>query len=140
MKIKILTLAMTGAIAMGSFSVSAQENKKAARARKEVSEAKKDLKEAKIDSAADFQLFKKEAELKISNNQKKIAELKAKKTNDTKEVRKKYNQKVLAIEKSNNELRERIKRSNSTKTNLWVSFKRGFNRDMAAVETAIRDL
>jgi len=61
-----------------SLSVSAQESKKAAKARKEVAEAKKDLKEAKVDSAADFHRFKKEAEFRISDNQKRIAELKAK--------------------------------------------------------------
>lgn len=140
MKNKILTLAITGVIAMGVLSVSAQENKKAAKARKEVSEAKKDLKEAKIDSAADFHKFTKEAELKISNNHKKIAELKAKRTNDTKELRKKYDKKVLALEKNNNELNERIKRSNSTKTITWASFKRSFNHDMEALEAAIRNL
>jgi hypothetical protein len=140
MKNKILTLAITGVIAMGWLSVVAQENKQAAKARKEVSEAKKDLREAKIDSAADFHLFKKEAELKISNNQKKIAELKAKKRNDTKEIKEKYDQKVLAIEKNNSELKARIDKMNSTKTSMWVSFKRGFKHDMQAVENAIKDL
>ncbi|HEV8512924.1 MAG TPA: hypothetical protein VGQ59_06590 [Cyclobacteriaceae bacterium] len=140
MKNKILTFAITGVIAVMSLSVSAQESKKAAKARKEVAEAKKDLKEAKVDSAADFHRFKKEAELRINDNQKKIAELKAKKSNDTKEVREKYDQKVLAIEKNNNELKKRIKESNSTKTSMWASFKKGFNHDMKAVENAIKNI
>ena len=140
MKNKILTLATIGVITMVSLSVSAQEDKEAAKARKELSEAKKDLREAKIDSAADFHLFKKEAELKISNNQKKIAELKAKKRTDTKEVKEKYDERVLAIEKNNDELKERINKINSTKTSMWVSFKRGFKHDMLAVENALKDL
>jgi len=79
-------LAITGVIVLAGVSASAQENKKAA-------EARKDLKEAKIDSAEDFHKFKKEAESKIKENQAKIAELKAKKSSDSKEVKKKYDQK-----------------------------------------------
>ncbi len=66
MENKILTVAITGMIAMVSLTTSAQENKKAA-------EARKDLKVARIDSAEDFQKFKREAEIKIKENQTKIA-------------------------------------------------------------------
>ena len=72
MKNKIVTIAITGVIATMGFSVSAQQDKKAEKARKELAGAKQDLKEAKIDSAVDFHRFKKEAELQIGENQKKI--------------------------------------------------------------------
>src|SRR6185369_13600174 len=98
MKNKMLTIAITGVVAMTSYSILAQENTKAAEARKEVADAKKDLKEAKMDSAADFQKFKKEAELKIKENQIKIAEFKAKETNDSQEVHQKYHKKILVLE------------------------------------------
>lgn len=140
MKNKIMTFTITGVIAVMSLSAIAQEDKKAAKARKEVSEAKKDLKEAKVDSAADFQRFKQDAENKIRDNQNKIALLKAKKADDNKEIRDKYNKKVLAIETQNDELKTKIKEANTTKTDMWSSFKRGFNHDMEAVENAIKNI
>ena len=140
MKNKILTLAMTGAIAIVGLSATAQESKKAADARKEVASAKKDLREAKIDSAADFQKFKKEAEGKIKENQMKITELKAKKSNDSKEVKAKYDKKVFALEKKNNELKSKIKKSSGTKTDMWTSFKREFTHDMEELGHAFKDL
>ena len=133
MKNKILAFAITGVIAMISLSTAAQENKKAA-------DARKDLKEAKTDSAADFQKFKKESEIKISENQNKIAELKAKKSTDTKEIKKKYDEKVLALEEKNNALKRKIKTADDTKTDMWTSFKHGVNHDMEELETAIKGI
>lgn len=137
---KILTFAITGIIAMAGLSATAQENKKAADARKEVASVKKDLNEAKIDSAEDFHKFKKEAEIKIKDNQKKIAELKAKKSNDSKEVKKKYDKKVLALETKNNELKNKIEKADDTKTSMWASFKRGFNHEMDELGDAFKDM
>jgi len=133
MKNKILTFVITGMIVVVGLTATAQENKKAAAARK-------DLKEAKIDSAEDFHKFKKEAESKIKENQAKIAELKAKKSNDGKEVKKKYDKKVLALEQKNNELKNKIKKADDTKTNMWTSFKRGFNREMDELGDAFKDM
>jgi|SRR5579859_4599482 len=140
MKNRILAFALTGAIAMVGLSAIAQENKKASNARKEVASSKRDLKEAKIDSAADFQRFKKEAEVKIRENQMKITELKAKKSDDSREIRQKYDKKVLALEQKNNELRSKIKKSDGTKPDMWTSFKREFNHDMEELGRAFKDL
>jgi len=120
-------------IVVVGITATAQVKKKAAAARK-------DLKEAKIDSAEDFHKFKKEAESKIKENQAKIAELKAKKSNDGKEVKKKYDKKVLALEQKNNELKNKIKKADDTKTNMWTSFKRGFNREMDELGDAFKDM
>jgi ABC-type Na+ efflux pump permease subunit len=140
MRNKILTFAITGVVAMVGMSATAQESKKTADARKEVASAKKDLKEAKIDSAVDFQKFKKEAEIKIRENQEKIAELKAKKSNDSREIKAKYDKKVLALEKKNNELKNKIKKADDTKTTMWTSFKREFNHDMDELGHAFKDI
>ena len=140
MKNRFLTFAITGMITMVGLSVMAQENKKAADARKEVASAKKDLKEAKIDSAADFQKFKKEAEIRIQENQVKIAELKTKKSSESKEVKEKYDKKVSTLEKKNNELKNKIKNSDDTKTSMWTSFKREFNHDMEELGHAFKDI
>lgn len=147
MKTKILTIALSGILAALSFTAIAQEDKKAAEARKDVAEAnkdvmeaKEDLREAKIDSAADFQEFKKASELKIAENHKQITALKSKKSNDTKAVRAKYDEKVLALEHKNNALKMQIRGSGITKTSKWTSFKREFNHDVNELGRAIADL
>lgn len=140
MKKTILTLAITGIIAASGLTASGQENKNAAKARKETTAAQKDLQEAKTDSAADFQKFKKEAEMNIRENQKTIAALKAKKLNKSKEVNAKYNKKVLTLEKKNNELKRKIEAADDTKTTAWSSFKREFSHDMDELGHAIKDI
>ncbi len=114
---------LSGAIVVSGLVSFAQENKKAAKARQELSEAK-------ADSAADFLKFKQEAETNIRENKKKIAALKAKKSDTDKEVNEKYNKKVLVLEQKNNALKKKIDESNTTKTSAWSSFKLGFNCDM----------
>ncbi|MFN3852059.1 MAG: hypothetical protein ACK4NY_21670 [Spirosomataceae bacterium] len=145
MKNLILTLVVISSISISN--IYGQEDKKAAKARKEVSEAKKnvaeaqmDLREAKIDSAINFQEFKKNAEAIIAQNQDAIAELKAQKWNDNKMANKKYNKKVNALEQKNNDLKKKIDRSVTTKTNKWTEFKREFNHDMEELGKAIKDI
>jgi len=140
MKKNILVFALGGVMALTCFSATAQENEKASEARKEVAEATKDLKEAKTDSAADYQKFKKEAQLNIKGNQIRIAKLKTKETSGSKEIRAKYHKKVLILEQKNNQLENRLKKSDSTKTTMWGSFKRHFSHDMEELGEEFKDL
>ena len=147
MKNKILTVVLSLILGAVSLTAIAQEDKKAAEARKDVAEANKDvieaqqdLREAKIDSAADFQEFKKASELKIAENQKQITALKNKKSKETKAVRAKYDEKVLALDHKNNALKMQIRGSDKTKTSKWTSFKSEFNHDMNELGRAIADL
>lgn len=140
MKKTILTLAITLVMAGTSLTAIGQQNRKAAKARKEVAEAKRDLREAKIDSAADYQRFNTEAEVQIVENDKKIAELRAQKANDNREIREKYNKQVLALEQKNNSLKTKIKGSAYTKTDKWASFKREFSHDMNEFGRAFKDI
>ncbi|HEX5169486.1 MAG TPA: hypothetical protein VFW11_09945 [Cyclobacteriaceae bacterium] len=140
MKKTILTYAMTGVIAMTAFSVVGQENKKAGEAREDLLEAQNDLREAKVDSAADFQKFKAEAELKISENDATIATLKEKSWNENKDTEQKYEEKVVVLQQKNDLLKKKIKESDGTKTSKWSSFKREFNHDMDDLGRAIKDV
>lgn len=136
----MLTCAITGVIAMTVFTVVGQENKEASKAREDLIEAQTDLREAKIDSAADFQKFKMEAELKISENDEKIAALKEKSWNEKKDTEQKYEEKVAALQQKNDNLKKKIKESDATKTSKWSLFKREFNHDMDDLGRAIKDL
>ena len=140
LKNTILTLAISALVAGSSLTVQAQQNKKAAKARKDLKEAKLDLREAKIDSAADYQRFNSEAHVLIMENDKKITELKAQKANDNKEIREKYDKQVMDLEKRNNDLKNKIKGSPTTKTDKWASFKREFTHDMNELGRAFKDI
>jgi uncharacterized protein HemX len=140
MKKSVLTLAVTVLMAGSALTVVGQQDKKAAKARKEVAEAKKDLREAKLDSAADYQRFNTEAQALIMDNDKKIAELKAKKASDNKEIKEKYDKQVMALEQKNNDLKNKVKGSSNTKTDKWASFKREFAHDMNEFGKAFKDI
>jgi antitoxin component YwqK of YwqJK toxin-antitoxin module len=142
-----MTIGIAVLMIVSGFATFAQEDKKAAEARKDVEKAEKSMKhakahlrEAKIDSAADYKAFRTSAELKIADNKTQIAKLKSKKSNDTKEVKEKYDDKVLALETKNDDLRKRIETSDNTKTGSWSAFKREFNHDMTELGQAITDI
>jgi len=124
MKTIILTCAITGVMAITGFTTFGQENKKVPQASKDLIGAQVDLNEARIDSAADFQKFKKESELKINDNENKIAELKTKSWNENFDE-----QKIDALQQKNDALKKKIEESDKTKTSNWTSFKREFNHD-----------
>lgn len=132
-------IVITSSILALSIHGMAQQDRKSEKARKNVAEANKDLREARLDSAADFRKFKQEAELSIRENQKKIAELRTRKAHENKEMKDKYDRKVLALEQKNNDLKKRIEKSETTKTNMWSSFKSEFSHDMNELGHAITD-
>ena len=132
-KKQILKTALTVVIALTSVTTFSQENKQAANARKE-------LREAKIDSAEDFNRFKKQAEATIEENKKKIKELKLKKSDAHKNEKEIYNKKVKVLEEKNRNLKNKINGSSKAETATWSSFKREFNHDMEELGRAIRDI
>ena len=93
---KIILLQATLLIGLPLF---AQQNNKA--------EAQTGVCQTKTDSAS-YEIFKKEAEKQINENQQKIALLKAKELSSSMRVNKKFNKKILALEIKNNKLRKRI--------------------------------
>jgi hypothetical protein len=118
----------------------AQEVKKAPETRKSTMIMTQELKVARIDSAADYQKFRSDSELKISENQIKIVDLKTRKAKAIQEEVVRYDSEVLTLEYKNNLLKARIKDSTSTKTENWFTFKREFNHDIDELTNAIKDL
>ncbi len=138
MKKKLLTSGIAAIIMMLGLSVFAQQDKQVKKARKNVIKAQKNLREAKLDSAADYQKFVNTAELNITENKNIIATLKLKKADKSKNVNDEYNREILDLEKKNNDLENRIKASQHTKTNMWERFKLNFSRDMEKLGQAIK--
>ena len=131
MKTKTVKLAATGLFLITTLIGSAQTaDKKASSARKDVAKSEHKLTEAKKDSAANYQNFKMEAELKIIKNEKSIAELKGKKPNDNKDIQAEYDKNVLALEQRNNTLRDKLNEYNASDKSVWLSFKNDFNTNI----------
>lgn len=136
--LEIITLVTI--VAMTSTMAFGQQNKQAAEARRDISKARIELRQAKTDSAADYQKFKKEAELKIAENQKDITALKARKSHDSNEIKMKYNKEVGELEKENNDLRSKVASADFTETSKWTAFKHDFNHGMDELGHSIKDL
>jgi len=95
-----------------------------------VSFAQQNLRLAKIDSATDFQKFKEVVEARISENEKKIIELKTNKIIKDAEANIRYDNRVLALEQKNEKLKREIGIADDTTTDMWTSFKTSVNHDM----------
>lgn len=132
MKHTIFGLTVTGVMVVASLTASAQQNKK-------VEKAKKDLQEARIDSAADYQKFKKQTEIAIYENKKKIDQLKLKKSNEDKAANEAYQKRVLALEEKNNELRRKLETSGKVETNKWATFKLEVSNNINEITADIND-
>lgn len=141
-KMKTLLVGI-GAFAMvvtTHFPAFSQEDKRSAQARKELAEAKKNLTKAKIDSSADFEQFKLEAENKIEENKKKITELRLADADLSMDLKKKYDKKITALQEKNDKLQKQIDESADTKTSKWTEFKKEFNQDMNELTDAIKNI
>ena len=109
-------------------------------AKEKVKQAKLELNDAQTQSDKEWHQFKANAELKIDNNEKSIAEFKVKiKTADEK-FKIKYDKKVDSLEQRNSELKKKISEYKYEGKDQWVIFKRGFNHDLKVVGKAIKDL
>jgi hypothetical protein len=138
----IMTMAVTLSMSYGQEpdkkSVKARENLK--EERKDVVEAKKDLKEAQKDSASEYQKFKTESELKIKNNEKRLAELKVKQAKMNEKDRAIYLKKVNKLEQKNADLKMKLTNyKNNEGQTKWMSFKTEFNHDMNELGRALKD-
>jgi septal ring factor EnvC (AmiA/AmiB activator) len=125
MKTTILKMTFLGAItaaAMTSCNNSPDQK---------VVEAKQELNQARLDSSADYIKFKEEADMKLKENDRKIADLKEKLKKERKETREKYDKQIEELDQKNTTLKTRVKeyKKEEDKTR-WESFKDSFNKDM----------
>ncbi|MGQ0826782.1 MAG: hypothetical protein ACT4ON_00150 [Bacteroidota bacterium] len=93
------------------------------------------------DKSADVQKFRKEVNEKIKENEKRIAELRTKKSEENQEVKMKYDKKIDALEQKNKELKKKMAdyREDGKETN-WQSFKKEFNHDMDELAKALKSV
>jgi hypothetical protein len=141
MKTRILVCVILSALIMTAREASAQENKKAVPlAKKERVSNTYELRVMKVDSAADFLWFKREAEIRVKEYQEKITELKKNGPKQGKDIKEKFDRKILTLEKRNYDLRVRIEGSDTLVSGKWMPFKREFTHDMDELGVALRDM
>ena len=94
----------------------------------------------KIATAEEWVVFKKEQELKIKENELRIAELREKiaKPETGQKIDSTFQEKIVRLEQKNEILKAMIKSYESNQTD-WESFKREFNHDMEELGKAFKD-
>lgn len=128
-------------IVAGSLATSCEsKEKKTEDAQEKVEDATQELKEAQRELNSEYWNFKAEAEAKIVDNERQIAELRVKLNEPGKGaldgVRK---NRIDALEGRNADLRKRLY-SYETERSDWEGFKREFNHDMETLGEAFKDL
>jgi len=128
---------ISGTVYTGCTDTSA---KKVEDAKEQVDVAKADLNAANAKYAEEFQTFKKESELQISNNEKSIELLEAKMEKSGSKAKAKYKDKIADLKARNHQLEEKIEDYRDEGKDSWEKFKDGFNREMEKIKLAIKDL
>ncbi len=138
-----LTMLVAGAIFTGCDSAAKKEET----AKTEVQDAKQDLKVAQKEANAeaqqkadneDWAVFKAENELKIKDNEVRIADLKIKLKKPGKVLDPLYTQRIEDLNKRNKALQTKIDNYVPGQTD-WQKFKAEYNHDMEELGHALKD-
>jgi len=135
---------MAGTIFTGCQSTAQKQD--AAQAK--VKDARQDLNEAKKEAnaigqematAEEWATFRSESEVKIRDNEVRIAELNVKMKKPGEVFDELYAKKIANLELQNKEMRVRLIAYEKSQSN-WETFKREFNHDMDELGKALKDL
>ena len=105
-----------------------------------VVEAKESLDEARKDYALKYEAFKLESDNKIAENEKIIAELKAKAKMQGDAAKQDFEKELAVLEQKNQSLKEKMSYYKDEGDGKWESFKIEFDRDMDNLGQALKDL
>lgn len=148
MKKSILTIVavtafLTGTIFTGCQSPAEKEASAEAKLQSAEIELEAAQKEATVQKAAtaeEWELFKKETDLKIRKNEISIAELKIKINKPGTTFDELYKKRIDALEQKNKDLKIRMESYEKSKSQSdWGKFKREFNADMNELGKALTD-
>lgn len=142
----ILTAAcfLTSSIILMSCKTAAQKSEAK---RENVVEAKADLelaqKEVTIQTAVnaeEWKTFKEESKIRILDNNKRIAELRAKMDEPGSNHDENYAKRISSLEQKNKDLDISIKTFENSKSSDWQIFKRDFNQGMDEIGKALKGM
>ncbi|MES2559455.1 MAG: hypothetical protein V4590_06930 [Bacteroidota bacterium] len=131
---------MLAALTFLGFAASAQQGKQNLKeARNKMAAAKSDLRQAQKDSVAEYHQFRKESLVAISENNKKIEELRVKKDEKDKAASKDFTTNVKSLEAQNTALRESVNNYRADGNTNWVVFKREWTKQMKALQESFKE-
>ncbi|MDO9152938.1 MAG: hypothetical protein Q7U47_04395 [Paludibacter sp.] len=114
-----------------------QKAEKLENAQENLNVAEQALQQAVIDSTNEFTRYKMESEAKLKANDQKIAELKATMQAEKADIKVKYENQMIELEKKNQALKVSITDYKESDVNKWEKFKESFNRDLDSLGKAI---
>ena len=106
-------------------------------AKEDEMDAQQDLNEAKYENASDYEQFKAATKLVIAENETRIAEFKVKLKDETVANKAKFQAKVDALEKRNDQLKDDIDDFKDETKENWNDFKTRIERSKNDINTDI---
>lgn len=137
----ILTFAVMGCMA-GTLLTGCTKTteQKVQNAKENVGDAKQELKNAQSAYLAEWQTFKRESELAIAANEKRIDAFKEKMEKAGPKVKAKYDKEVAALEQKNKDLKKKLEDYKDEGQSKWEEFKTNFKHDMDGIGKTMTDL
>ena len=102
-------------------------------------DAKQEYKEGQRKSDFEFQKFKKECQVKIRQNEKRIAVLNTKISKFHSREKAEYQRNLRVLEQKNTKLKRQLANYKNKQQDKWVSFKLEFNHDIDELGESLRD-
>lgn len=138
---KSLLLAAMVSIAVVSCNNSPKEKEEDLNeAKDEVVDAKADLAESTLDSISDFNKYKESIEIKLTENESVIAELKAKDNSNNKSTQELFVKQLDKLELKNAELKSKLENYREGPEQKWELFKVDFNKDVDDLGKSISNM
>jgi thymidylate synthase len=103
-------------------------------------EAKESLDEARKEYVLRYEAFKLESDNKIAENEKVIAELKAKAKMESNAAKRDFEKELAVLEQKNQSLKEKMSYYKDEGDDKWESFKMEFDQDIDSLGQALKDL
>ena len=129
---------LTFALSACSDSPSDREAK-VEQAQENLDEANLNYEVARTDSINEYREFKRDAEVRLQENDEKIAALRNKRNSDKKEAKEEYDKKVAKLEESNQIIKEKLSNYKEDAQDDWSTFKRNVNKEMDDLGKAISE-
>jgi hypothetical protein len=140
MKKSIFSMAFAAIIMVGIIYSCDSPTKKVEKAQENLSNAEMELDQAQKDSIQDFENFKLESEIRISDNERVIAAYRQRMLNEKNKFKVEDQKRIDEIEQRNINMRKKIAEYKAEGKDKWISFKQEFNHDMDDLGSAIKNL
>ncbi len=127
-------------ISVGCANSTDKETEELKDAKENVVDAQNNLDQAKKDSAEEYNKYKTVVLFTLSDNEKKIAELKEQRKSESAKSRAKYLKELDELEQKNDLLRSKMNLYNNGAQDKWEAFKKGFNQEVDDLGKAISSL